>query len=266
MHEKSVGRIRAVIDAVQMFVGALAVAGVAHWLFGGWWHHWPIAEYSAILAVPLLWTHWSDADLADYGLCWTGIRQQLEATLRCAVPFSAFALFSFINWGKFAPFASSAAGIAALFLFGYILRKRTASNVVTAPCLLLALSIHGVSSAATGVAFYLLLLGPAEEVLFRGIIQSRLNLGFGRPFEFLGARWGWGAVIAGLLFGLMHVLNLPALFEGHWRPNWWAGPVTFCLALPFAYLRERTGGVIAPALLHAYPQAIVFAIRSMART
>ncbi len=37
----------------------------------------------------------------------------------------------------------------------------------------------------------------------------------------------------------------------------------FCSALPFAYLRERTGGVIAPALLHAYPQAIVFVIRGL---
>jgi membrane protease YdiL (CAAX protease family) len=64
----------------------------------------------------------------------------------------------------------------------------------------------------------------------------------------------------------MHSLNLPALLEGHWYPKWWAGPVMFCLALPFAYLRERTGAVVVPALLHAFPQAITFAVRSMVRT
>jgi membrane protease YdiL (CAAX protease family) len=266
--EKSIGRLRAVIDAVQVFIWTLAVLAAVHWLFGSWQRitGWPVAEYSAMLTFPFLWIYWSGADVADYGLQCAGIRQQLEAAVRCAVPFTAFAGTSFINWGGFAVFVTPAVGIAALFLFGYVLRNRSTSKVAMAPCLLLAFSLHGMSSAAVGVAFYLLLLGPAEEVLFRGIIQSRLNLGFGRPFVFLGARWGWGAIIAGSLFGVMHVLNLPALFEGHWHPNWWAGPVMFCFALPFAYLRERTGGVIAPALLHAYPQAIVFAIRSMTRT
>jgi membrane protease YdiL (CAAX protease family) len=196
--------------------------------------------------------------LREYWLRWAGIRQQLDVTIRCAVPFSAFALLSFINWGGFAALVIPLAGIAALFLFGYVLRKQSMTTMVTAPCL-------GMSSAAAGVAFYMLLLGPAGEILFRGVIQSRLNLAFGRPFEFFGAQWGRGAVIASPLFGVMHILNLPALFQLQWHPNWWAGPVMFCLALPFAYLRERTGGVLAPALLHAYPQAIVFAIRSMAR-
>jgi membrane protease YdiL (CAAX protease family) len=266
---KSVGRVRAVADAAQVFCWTLAVVGIVHWMLAAWQRRitvWPVAEYLTMLAVPLLWLYCTDADLRDYGVHWAGIRQQLDAAVRCGIPFSAFALLSFINWGGFSALISMAAGIAALFLFGYVLQKRSASSMAMAPCVLVALSIHGASSAATGVVFYLLLLGPGEEVLFRGVIQSRLNLAFGRPFEFSGARWGWGALIASLLFGAMHVLNLPALFEGHWHPNWWAGPVTFCLALPFAYLRERTGGVIAPAMLHAFPQAIAFAIRSMAWT
>jgi membrane protease YdiL (CAAX protease family) len=247
----------------------MAVVAVVHWVSAGWQRRitvWPVAEYLAVVAISLLWLWWTDADVADYGLCWTGIRQQLEATVRCGIPFSVFALLSFVNWGRFSVLVSMAAGIAALFLFGYALRKRSAPAVVTVPYMMFVFSIHGITSAATGVAFCLLLLGPAEEVLFRGIIQSRLNLGFGRPYEFFGARWGWGAVITSLLFGLMHVLSVPALLGGHWYPNWWAGPVTFCFALPFAYLRERTGGVVAPALLHGFPQAITFAIRSVLRS
>ncbi len=72
---------------------------------------------------------------------------------------------------------------------------------------------------ASGVIFYLLLLGPGEEILFRGVVRSRLNLAFGRPFEFLDARWGWGAVITGFLFALMHPLNLPALYERQCIPS-----------------------------------------------
>jgi membrane protease YdiL (CAAX protease family) len=252
-----------------VFCWTLAVVGIVHWTFAGWQRRitvWPLAEYLSMLAVPLLWLYWTDADLAHYGLRRGGVRQELRNAVRCGIPFSAFALLSFINGGGFSALVSMAAGIAALFLFGYVLRKPSASGVIMAPCLLFAFNMHCISSAATGVAFYLLLLGPGEEVLFRGVIQSRLNLGFRRPFEFCGAQWGWGAVIAGLLFASMHVLNLPALFEGQWNPNWWAGPAMFCLALPFAYLRERTGGVIAPAMLHAFPQAIAFAIRSMNRS
>jgi membrane protease YdiL (CAAX protease family) len=63
----------------------------------------------------------------------------------------------------------------------------------------------------------------------------------------------------------MHVLNLPALYDGRWQPLWWAGPVTFTFALPLAYLRERTGGVLAPALLHAWPQGLAFAIRALSQ-
>jgi uncharacterized protein len=265
---QSVGRVRAVKDAVQVLFWTLTVVGVAHWVAAGWQRRitiWPIAEYLAMLTLPLLWLWWSDADLADYGLRRTGIRQQLEATVSCGIPFSAFAFLSFINWGGFTVPASMAAGIAALFLFGYVMRSRPPFSPIMVPCMLLAFGIRHISSAASGAAFYLLLLGPAEELLFRGVIQSRLNLAFGRPFEFFGAQWGWGAMITGLLFGLMHVLNVPALFEGRWNPDWWAGPVMFCLALPFAYLRERTGAVLPPAVLHAFPQAITFVIRSIAR-
>lgn len=266
---ESVGRIRAAADAVLVFCCTLGLSGLVHWMLAAWQRRitvWPDAEYLAVLAVPLFWLYATDADLADYGLGRNGIRRQMEAAVRCGIPFSAFALLSFANWGRFSALVSMAAAIAALFLFGYVLRERPAASAAMAPCLLLAFGIHAIPSAAAGVIFYLLLLGPAEEVLFRGAIQSRLNLAFGRPFEFLDARWGWGAVITGLLFGLMHVVNLPALFEGQWHPMWWAGPVTFCLSLPFAYLRERTGGVLAPALLHSLPQAITFAIRSMVRT
>jgi membrane protease YdiL (CAAX protease family) len=216
-----------------------------------------------MLALPLLWLLMTGRKFSEYGLTTEGIRSQAEATVTCGIPFAAFALLSFFNWGRFAIALLMAAGIAALFVFALCLRKKPAPNAALAPCLLLAFGSQSVQHAAAGVIFYMFLLGPSEEVLFRGVIQSRLNNAFGRPFTFFGARWGWGAIVTCLLFGLTHVVNPYALFAGQWHPVWFAGPAMFCLALPFAFLRERTGGVLAPALLHAWPQAIVFAVRTL---
>lgn len=108
----------------------------------------------------------------------------------------------------------------------------------------------------TGFAFYLFFLGPGEEILYRGYMQSRLNAVFGRPYRLLGAEWGWGLVIATLLFGLMHAFNGFDPARGQYQLDWaWAAGATVA-GLVFAYLRERTGSVVAPAILHGLPQAI----------
>jgi len=70
-------------------------------------------------------------------------------------------------------------------------------------------------------------------------------------------------VIAPALFGLAHAVNPYARFAGRWHPNWLASPTLFGAALPFAFLRERTGLVLSPGLLHAWPQGIAFAIKAV---
>jgi membrane protease YdiL (CAAX protease family) len=102
----------------------------------------------------------------------------------------------------------------------------------------------------TSFLFYLLFLGPGEEFLFRGYIQSRLNAAFGRPFSFWGVPWGWGLVIASLLFGFMHILNPFNPFH-----IWW-GVWTVFGGLSAGYIREKTGSILPPAILHGLPQAI----------
>ena len=46
--------------------------------------------------------------------------------------------------------------------------------------------------------FLVFVVGPTEEVLFRGVIQTGLKASFGQS----------GIVIAALLFGLFHLINL----------------------------------------------------------
>jgi membrane protease YdiL (CAAX protease family) len=98
-----------------------------------------------------------------------------------------------------------------------------------------------------------------EELLFRGYIQSRLNEAFGKPFQFYGVHWGWGILITSLLFGFMHVVNTGSLVIGHWQPTWWWGFWTFFSGFVFGFVREKTGSIVAPALLHGLPQAIASA-------
>jgi len=58
----------------------------------------------------------------------------------------------------------------------------------------------------------------------------------------------------------MHVLNLGSLAAGHWQLTWWWGLWTFFTGLVFGLVREKSGSIVAPALLHGLPQAIAQAV------
>jgi hypothetical protein len=89
--------------------------------------------------------------------------------------------------------------------------------------------------------FYLLFLSSGEEFLFRGYIQSRLNMAFGRPFRFWGVSFGWGLVLTALIFGLMHILNPFNPFLGEFDLYIWWGMWTVFGGLMFGYVREKVG-------------------------
>ena len=114
-------------------------------------------------------------------------------------------------------------------------------------------------NAVSAIVFYLFFVGFGEELKFRGYIQSRLNAAFGKPFRFIIVNYGWGSVIASALFGLMHVLNIGSLVGGRLELAWWWGFWTFFGGLVFGYVREKSGSIIAPAILHGLPQAIAYA-------
>ncbi len=130
----------------------------------------------------------------------------------------------------------------------------------------LVIALSGLAQKATlgnGISafvFYLFFVGLGEELLFRGYIQSRLNAAFGRPFQFYGVCWGWGIVITAVLFGLMHVINTGSIaIKGDWQPAPWWGFWTFFASFVSGFVREKTGSIAAPAILHGLPQAIASA-------
>jgi membrane protease YdiL (CAAX protease family) len=61
--------------------------------------------------------------------------------------------------------------------------------------------------------------------------------------------WGWGLVASALLFGAWPVvapLALPGTYDLAWPHGVW----TFGAGLLFGFVREKTGSITAPALLH----------------
>jgi membrane protease YdiL (CAAX protease family) len=105
---------------------------------------------------------------------------------------------------------------------------------------------------------YALFVGFGEEILYRGYIESRLNEVFGRPFRFYGVPFGWSVLITNLLFGLMHVGFQRWLLGLNYEVTLAWGCWTIFSGLVLSYVREKSGSIFAPALLHGLPQAIAW--------
>lgn len=122
--------------------------------------------------------------------------------------------------------------------------------------LLLALAftaIHRERSVAyvlVSVAWLFFGAGCGEEIFFRGYVQSRVDLAFGKPLRLLGVDFGWGLIVSALLFGFIHVLLPTDYFAERFDFAWWKLPQYFASGLFFGVLREKTGSVLAGALIH----------------
>jgi len=94
------------------------------------------------------------------------------------------------------------------------------------------------------VAFILIQLGLIalpEEHFFRGYLQSRLDVMWGKPWRLMGVQVGWGLIAASAAFALLH----PILIPGPHRL------LVFFPALLFGWLRARQGHLGAAIAVHA---------------
>ena len=88
------------------------------------------------------------------------------------------------------------------------------------------------------VALSLVLVGPCEELAFRGFVQRGFENSFGKR---------WGLLVSSVLFGLLHGLNTP-----------YAVVPVFVVGLVLGYVWQRTGGnTTATALMHGVYDSIV---------
>lgn len=225
----------------------------------------PIIFYTLAIAIPLLLAFVRRKSPAEYAIDFRNSKYHLDVLLTCFIP---VALAGTLNM-KFE--ANSWIGapiqiiccIVILFLLAWLLRKKPTVGVVG----LLGtglLWMPGVSSftgsaitkAAVLILNYAVFVGFGEEILYRGYMESRLNEVFGRPFQFFGVSFGWGALITNLLFGLMHVGIIRWILGVNYDTTWAWGLWTIFGGMVFSLVREKTGSILAPALLHGLPQAI----------
>ena len=91
------------------------------------------------------------------------------------------------------------------------------------------------------IVLSLVLVGPCEELAFRGFVQKGFENSFGKMK---------GLLMASVLFGLSHGLN-----------TLYAIVPTFAAGLVLGYVWQKTGGnTTASALIHGINNSISFAI------
>jgi hypothetical protein len=114
------------------------------------------------------------------------------------------------------------------------------------------------SLTAEGWLFQLTIPGLAEEILYRGVIQSFLNRAFGKPWSVFGTRIGWGWVITSLLFMGVHVVWVDKSL--HPQFIWADGLGPLVGSLLGGWLRERTESVWPIVVGHNLSNVVIAAL------
>jgi membrane protease YdiL (CAAX protease family) len=98
--------------------------------------------------------------------------------------------------------------------------------------------------------FQIFFAGFGEEILYRGYYQSRINIGYGRPYKVGRIQFGVGLIAISLLFGFAHVLNPFNPFQGRSGLDWVAGLVALQTGVFYGLVREKTGSILGSAIIH----------------
>lgn len=224
----------------------------------------PVFVDVAMLAMALLAIALRRRSLASYGIRFDRLRPQLEIAAACFIPFAlaGFPLGMGVDHTTWpGALVMSAVQIVLLFIVAWALRTKPAAAGVAAAAFVLAPAGKSLPGQAVILFLtYAIFVGFGEEILYRGYAHSRLKEAFGTPFRFAGVAFGWGTILAAAIFGLTHIGILRWILGSSTEVTWAWGVWTFFGGLVFAYVRERSGGILAPALLHGLPQAIAVVV------
>lgn len=108
----------------------------------------------------------------------------------------------------------------------------------------------------TEAILFNLTAGPAaEELFYRGLLLAGLAQAFGRPARVLGAQTGWGALLAAFCFGAAHLIGWSSTGLSF---NWMMAGYTFAAGLILVWIRERSGSLAQPFLIHAWGNTVQY--------
>jgi len=267
-------KIKAILEVVSVFLGIFLLLGISKQIsVSGEWLYWKWGDlsHSLFILIPLLLLVVTGRNFASYGITFKNMRYHLMVVAICFIPFmlSGVPLGFGLNYRSWeGAIIMALIQIILLFVIAWLLRKKpnmgnlgaNSAFLLFMPFMPLILSpgAASVGKAISSFIYYFFFVGFGEEILYRGYIQSRLNDTWGRPYHFFGVSLGWGIVITSLMFGISH-LGIINSFQGNFNLAWPWFFWTFFGGLVFGFIREKTGSIVAPAMLHGLPQAIATA-------
>jgi uncharacterized protein len=150
----------------------------------------------------------------------------------------------------------SSIGVSSRFRPGWLKPSIVALLIALAvPAVFFALGSR-VKLTPEGWIYLSVMPGLAEELIFRGVIQSLLNRAFPPSWQFAGARCGWGLVITAVLFaGANGLVGVDA--QLHPRVVLQAGIAPLLMSLVSGWVRERTGSVWPSVLGHNLSNLVI---------
>ena len=189
------------------------------------------------LALPALAVAWPGAPSGRHWN-WAGQALALLATLAMAALLVRRAGMSWREMG-FTWRQQRGSVRAALAVSAAVLGAHYASTRAVAS-LLPALSLQTWLYQAT-------LPGLVEEVLLRGVLLALLDRAFAARRRWLGVSWGWGAMVVTAVFVALHGVRPVALASA------------LVAGLLFVWLRQRTGSLVLPVVVHNLWNLVVVA-------
>jgi membrane protease YdiL (CAAX protease family) len=208
-------------------------------------------------------------DLSQYGISLSSAGSDLKVAAICFVTICIIPIvLGFLPWnfiGINGGFKITLLGWAIQLLMLFVTAKLLMSapykedkvaigTLIIIPAMLLP-SVSGIPTIAQALimnfVLFFLIVGPIEELVFRGYMQSRLNEAFDCPYRFFGVSWGAGIIITSLLFGFAHVTGYNVnLLTGNYSLDWLFGISSVFFGLTMGFIREKTGNITAPSIVH----------------
>jgi hypothetical protein len=108
--------------------------------------------------------------------------------------------------------------------------------------------IGGFEASVENILFQITMPSVVEEIAYRGILLTLLNQIFERNFRWGKTQFGVGLMVTSLLFGLWHGLSIGDNFS--LEMNWFAFILTGLIGFLLGFVRERTGSLLYPIILH----------------
>jgi membrane protease YdiL (CAAX protease family) len=229
--------------------------------------------YSFIALAVVTLTIVAKRDFSEYGISLRSLGSDIKVVALCVIPVNAALLLGLCLpmphiEGVGLVLLNLIIGLAMLLVVVKLLSKlpykedrvyRGNKVMIGALVFVPAMLLLSTSDIAPGLPWllydffmYFVFVGPVEELVYRGYMQSRLNDAFGRPYRLFGVSWGIGLLAMALFFGLGHVFNYRFNpFLGNYAMDWTWGLGVMAFGLTMGFVREKTGNIVAPAMLHA---------------